>query len=551
MRSPALRRTTLVSALSAAAVLALAVNALAVSGSPIKVGEPLQNGPPAVAVDSAGTAYIAWADTANSGGAGDTVQYCTLPAGATGCAHSGTLTPAGGSGQQVDGVQVLADGSTVVLLADVYGVAHENTPEQEWTSTDGGATFNVVDGGASVADGILNADTAPVNALIVPGTDALGYAWVTAAGNPTFDEFPLSSPPPCSIKTCPAEERFSRLQPASSPSPLGNPRGVLASQLGANPGVLGVYETLGLPGASPCTFSTAYVYGSGDQSATNDYDKYAPGEPDSAWKVPLSPADCEVEYPAVGGGPSGFGVVEDDLTKHSTVYHPFDQTKDTFDKPSVTIADEPEQSASVSQDGAGGIYATYLGGAGGPIRLAYSSNGGATWSGPATINPNKDGSANSLTSSVGSSGQGWAAWKDGGSIIAQPFVATDTQAVSIEGSGSSSGATVTITVKCATSEPCTVTVTITATEVTIVIARAARRKVRRTRTVTLATGKFTIPGKGSKQLALHLTKAGKRLLAREHGHLKATVRVSEKTAGGAELTTRNITITAFKPKHKK
>jgi hypothetical protein len=132
-------------------------------------------------------------------------------------------------------------------------------------------------------------------------------------------------------------------------------------------------------------------------------------------------------------------------------------------------------------------------------------------------------------------------------------VLTVTPAVAIEGSGSSSGTSVTITVDCPSSEPCTVTVTITATEITIVVkkASAARKKIVHKRTITLATGKFTIPGKSSKKLKLNLTKAGKRLLKREHGHLKANVRVSDKTPGGLELTTRTIAIHTVKPKHKK
>jgi hypothetical protein len=73
----------------------------------------------------------------------------------------------------------------------------------------------------------------------------------------------------------------------------------------------------------------------------------------------------------------------------------------------------------------------------------------------------------------------------------------------------------------------------------------------RKRVITLASGKFTIPGKGSKKLKLNLTKAGRRLLKREHGHIKADVRVSDITAGGLELTTRSITIHTIKPKHRK
>ncbi len=423
---PALGRTALVGALAAVAVLALAANALALSGTPIKVAEPVRYGPPAVAVDSAGTAYIAWSNTTGLAHMGYTIEYCALPAGATACAHHGTLIVEGAPEPVVGQVQVLVDGATVVLLAEVYGVHEKYEPVQEWTSTDGGAVFNAVNGGRSVANATINADTGPLNALLVPGTNALGYAFVTAGGPPTFDEFPFTSPPECSLAKCEPGEAFSTLQSEAETilHPLGNLHGSVASRLGTNPGVLGVYETLGKPGCASGSFDTAYVYGSGEQSPANSYD-ISPGKPDSAWRTALAPGDCEAEYVAAGGGPSGLGVVEKDLTRGYTVYHQFNQTSESFEPSTVTIAKEGELDASVSQDGAGGIYVTYLGNASDAIRLAYSSTGGASWTGPATLNPNADLSAGNLVSSVGSGGQGWAVWTDGESVYAQQFVASD------------------------------------------------------------------------------------------------------------------------------
>jgi hypothetical protein len=386
---PALRRSMLAGTLAAVAavlVLAFAASAFALSGIPIKVGEPISTESPAVAVDGSGTAYIAWPDKEHVSEA--TVQYCVLPAGQSACAYTGTLVPSGGPNHYVDRVQVLVDEGTIVVLADVYGVEDEYTPEQEWASTDGGAVFSQVNGGKSVADGILSADTAPLSAVVVPGTDALGYGWDSAAGGfekpfesavPTFDEFPLNSPTTCSIATeamskqfppnCPTEEDFAALQPEGVVDPIKNADGQFASQAGTNPGVLGIFETDNESGPlCPGSFGTAFVYGSGDQSTTapiNSYDKYEPGKPGSAWSGPVAQADCNAEYPAVGGGPSGFGVVEDDLTRNVTVYHQFDQAHEDFDTPYVTIANEFEESPSVSQDGSGGIYVTYTGGYGG------------------------------------------------------------------------------------------------------------------------------------------------------------------------------------------
>jgi hypothetical protein len=420
-------------------VLAFAASALAVSGTPINIGTPYESGPPSVAVNSSGTAYIAWNNekdlppvTTNI------VQYCVLPPGATGCSHTGNLAPAD-SGAYIDGVQVLVDGSTVVILADVYGTAGSQAgdyePEQEWQSTDGGATFSVVNGGLSVADGILSADTGPLNAVVVPGTNELGYGWNSAGGPPTFNAFPLTSPPECSTQKCDGTPipdggpyPFAELEPNTNPDTISNAGGQFAGQDGSTPGVLGIFNTGFSNGPFACMpgSGTAYAYGSGAQSSTNNYN-LSPGTANSAWKVAAAQADCNVDEPAVAGGPSGFGVLENDTAHNNIVYHRFDQTNDTFDTPFATIAaNQGEQSPAVSQDGSGGIYTTFLlGGGGGPISLAYSSNGGTTWTGPATLNPNTDGGAGKVTSSVGPTGQGWVAWIDNGSVYAQQFVASD------------------------------------------------------------------------------------------------------------------------------
>jgi hypothetical protein len=316
----------------------------------------------------------------------------------------------------------------VVVFAEVYSVETGYAPIQEWTSTNAGASFSEVNGLKSVAAGFGSADTSSIGAVVVPGANSRGVGFVTADSAPTFDEFPFSSPPTCAIGDCPAGEHFATLQPGEEHL-LGNEPSVDASQLGANAGVLGVYDILGPSG---CTFGTDYTYASGEQSATNNYD-ISPDSTNSAWKVALSQADCEVDDPAVGGGPSGFGVVEDDLKSNLTIYHRFDPTTDKFDTPRVTIEHETEKQASVSQDGSGNVYATYIGSAP-AIRFAYSSTAGASWLAPETINADTDQTASNLSSAVGSDGHGWATWEDQNSVYAQPFEATTavTQTTSVE-----------------------------------------------------------------------------------------------------------------------
>ncbi len=398
---------------------------------PVKVGTPKESGAPVVAVDAAGDAIVAWANTAGLDGASDFVQYCVLPVGATACTHSGSLTPAD-SAAFIDGVQVLDDGGTLVILADVYGAAGSSAedyePEQEWQSTDDGAVFSIVDGGLSVSSGIIDADTGPLGAVITPGTKALGYGWETADGPPTFSEFPLNSPPECSVAGCAAG--YATLEPASNPDQIGNGGGQFAAQAGSNSGVLGIFATDNTIGPFACSsaqtvpFGTAYAYARGAQSATNNYN-VSPGSADSAWKVAATQADCNVEYPAVDGGPGGFGVLEGNELKGTTVYQRFDQASRSFGTPKVTVARQGMLDPAVSQDGAGGVYATYLYDSNDAISLSYSFNGGTTWSGPATLDANTDLGANHVTSSVNADGQGWAAWIDSGSVYAESFTAQD------------------------------------------------------------------------------------------------------------------------------
>ena len=563
----AARRGALINTLATAGALVFAANALAVSGKPINVGTPYEVGQLATAVDSSGTGYVVWSNTKDLPPTTvNVVQYCVLPAGATSCKYSGTLAPAD-NGAYIDNVQVLADGTTIVILADVYGTsgssAGDYVPEQEWQSTNGGATFTIVNGGLSVADGILSADTGPLSAVVVPGTNVLGYGWESAASfvpnvgaAPTFDEFPLTTPPECSTTTCPSDELYSVLEPNTNPDQISNPAGSqYASQLGTNPGVLGIFSTLFSNGPLACApgDGTAYVYGSGDQSASNSYDSSSPAGAGSAWKVLTAQADCNVDNFAVAGGPSGFGVLEENTANHNIVYHKFNQATESFaGTPYVTIAaNQGESDPAVSQNGAGGVYATFLlGGGGGPITLSYSGNGDTTWT-TGTLNPNTDLGANDLTSSVGPTGQGWAAWTDNGSVYAQQFDKADAVAAAVGGSATSNGKTVTVPVSC-TSTPCTFTITITATETVVVKASVARKRTKtRKETITLASGTFTIHHSGSNKLGVRLTKKGKQLLVADHGHLKASILLADKTPAGLQKITGTLKITTAKPKHKK
>ncbi|HEX3690064.1 MAG TPA: hypothetical protein VHV28_10205 [Solirubrobacteraceae bacterium] len=557
-RTAVARRALLTYALAAMAALALCANALA-AGKAVAVGSPLTDNPPSAAVSSSGDALIAWNNDKGVAGATNFVQYCVLPVGATACSHSGSLSPADGA-TNIDGVHVLVDGGTMVILADVFGAQGNNaadyTPEQEWQSTDGGATWTLVNGGLSVATGIIDADTGPLSAVIVPGTNVLGFGWDTAGSSaPTFNAFPLVGPPECSVATCPAG--FATLEPATNPDQIGNPFGQFAAEAGAQPGVLGVFDTNFTNGPLGCpvqfSFGTAYVYGSGNQSASNSYN-ISPGSPGSAWKVPVTQADCNVENPGVGGGPSGFGVLETNEANSTTAYHRFNATTMAFDTPLVTVATQSELDAALAQDGAGGIYGTYLlDGAGGPINLSYSADGGKSFA-SGVLQADTDGHDANVTNGVNGAGQGWVAWTNNGSVFAQSFQAADAVSPATVSSGATdNGSTVTLNVTCA-SFPCTITITLTAPETVVVSAHtaavAAKKGRKKTKIVTLGKGRFTITKGGAKKLAVKLSGAGKKLLAAKHGHIKIGAAISETVEKHTSLTKRTLNLTIKPPKKK-
>jgi hypothetical protein len=548
-----MRRMVLGSALTVGLLLLGAPSALA-AATPVNIGTPFESGSPSVAVESNGDAVVAWANTKDLSGATDFVQYCVVPVTATACAESGNLQPADGA-SHVDDVTTLIDGSSIVIQADVYGATTADyEPVQEWVSTDGGATFTQPNAGESVAWDDSSGVEEPVNGVMIPG-GSLGFGFDPAAGVPTFHDYPLTSPTECSSVTtsCPV----ATLEPSSNPDQISNAGGNFASD---STGVMGIFNTdftngpLGCSDASTVPFGTAFVYGTGAESATNDYN-ISPGQTNSAWQTAVTQGDCNVEYPAVGGGPSGFGVLESNDLTGQTVYHRFDPTTHSFDAAEATVSTTGEQQPAVSQDASGGVYATYLsGGIGGPISLSYSYDGGTTWTGPNTLSTESAGGVGGLTSDVNGAGQGWAAWTLDGSVYAQSFTAIDAiLPPTVPANGTSNGSAVTVRVTCA-SYPCTIAITLTGPETVTINAseRVAEKKIkRRTKTVTLGKGTFRLKTKGSHKLSVKLSKAGRRYMAKHHGKVKLGVTLSEKLASGTVLTKRTLTVRLTKPKHHK
>ncbi len=207
---------------------------------------------------------------------------------------------------------------------------------------------------------------------------------------------------------------------------IGNLGGQFAAQRTGSSGVLGVFVADPGPGSSPCPLSAraalVYAFAPIASSTTTAELNTTSGGAGSPWHA-LAEADCTGTSPAVGGGPSGLGLLETDVavTGDAVQYRAFSPASG-FGNP-VTVANgEQGLDATLSQDGKGGIYATWLDGTTG-VDFAYSSNRGADWTAPKILfsNSGDPGGIGSLASAVNASGQAWAVYAAGGREYAQEF----------------------------------------------------------------------------------------------------------------------------------
>jgi hypothetical protein len=106
----------------------------------------------------------------------------------------------------------------------------------------------------------------------------------------------------------------------------------------------------------------------------------------------------------------------------------------------------------------------------------------------------------------------------------------------------STGTTVTFTVTCASA--CTETITITVPSAsTASVASKKAKKPKKSKPVTIASGKFTSKKGGKHRLTLKLTSQGKILLKKDHGRLKTTLLLSDKTKHGTFKSSQKLKIT--------
>jgi len=296
----------------------------------------------------------------------------------------------------------------------------------EYVSSNGGTSFTLQTHAVSWApesDGTAG----PIVPLL--GGD-FGAGYVTPNSNPAFQANSLSSPSDDSEGNAAS---YATLNPApASAYTVGNLGGEFASQVTGSTGVLGVFEAQTGTGNSPCPSSApaalVYAYAPITASTTIAQLNTTTGGSGSPWEA-LAEVDCDGINPAVGGGPSGLGLLETDIsTTPETIQYRGFSPASGFAAPVTVASDEQGGDPVLSQDGTGGIYATWLDGGTG-VDLAYSSTAGASWTGPDTLSSNSGDPSEigSLASAVNGSGQGWAVYAANGTEYAQEFDKSDAE----------------------------------------------------------------------------------------------------------------------------
>ncbi|MBE2314510.1 hypothetical protein DVA67_000870 [Solirubrobacter sp. CPCC 204708] len=236
------------------AVLAFFALAGGASAAPFAVGT---GDTPAVAVDSAGTAYIAW----NGADAQDTPQFCRLPRGATACDVALTLPITPGT-ISTSRPHVSLLGGRVSVLVWRTGQAVGIT---QYVSTDGGASFTarVVGGNVPIHE---SADGPGDTVSVVTDADGRGGL---------FQNVPLSGGSATPIATLDAERPY--------------------------------YGAVGLDGANPVTvFGTAL----GDQVRFRRYLGTGDINVAANWSEPVEIGYAT--YPRLAGGPFGLTMLAGD-----------------------------------------------------------------------------------------------------------------------------------------------------------------------------------------------------------------------------------------------
>jgi hypothetical protein len=347
VRSPALAIAILIAGL----LLVAPVGASA--ATPLTIGAGHK---PGVAVDAAGTAYIAWYGPESNT---TSLNFCRLPRGAAACDVTTTIAA---PGTTLSRPFVTVDGATVRVVSYRYGLTGVRFDQiWEFTSADGGATF---DAGHPVG-------IAPFDEAVRGPGDTLTVTTNAESTGLAVQNVPLDG------------------------TDAGDSQAILSADHPYN-------GTVGLAGP---TMVAVFA----DASSNAQVRTSAGALNDAAtWTPPIDIGYAD--YPRLAGGPSGLFLLSGTLENALTV-RKFNGS--TFG-PAVKIADAGDDAqAHLTEDATGRLHAVFAHNTAAGLELDYSSSdNGTSWqSGPLLTQTNATQGIGALRAAIAPDHLGVTAWE--------------------------------------------------------------------------------------------------------------------------------------------
>jgi len=391
---------------------------------PSSVTIPLGTGNtlPVTAYDSStNTSYVAWVNDA-----GNAIDLCVV-VGTTSCngdgkpilLHDATAGPlSGGFTYSSARILIMPTTDQVVVLGDIAGMpsaaqAAIDPPGYStgsgvvaWASAAGGAAFASASQGIAYGGKLLVASMDLSGGATAPSSTVIAVA-ESNTYQTSFTDFTLTSPAPATLVDPSPSGNFSQ-------GPDGDSGGLASIPANSTTGsatVVGVAlgsGVKGCPSSAILDVGWGTATGSLSQSATT-----GSLDDQSTWsKKGYVVLSCAANSAELVSGPSGIGELDQEGpglasgTKISWIYRHFNPATSSWDPPVQITGDEATNSlaggdeASFSEDPTGGLYATWADHRG--LVLAYSSDGGTSWSVPLStgIGPD-DNTGNYVVQGVG------------------------------------------------------------------------------------------------------------------------------------------------------
>lgn len=546
--------------LLAATIAALAgFTGAARASAPIALDGPQNGNDPLVVHDPVGGAtFVAWSDPQGSVGG---IELCVLPAGASRCAGgapvllnvSATQNPVitGDNTIGLGGLVVLPGGNVVVIGTPV------SNGSVAWESTPDGASFESPGQGLQNGGGFIS----PVSLFYTfgnaVGLNATDVGLLDDYGD-SFSDSPYAGPESPPIVAANSNQGNGGLYPRKAQDTSGPEIGAEPAPAPAAPGteiVVGVGDNFAGPNTTlpGCVNSAGTGYGLSVGAISGA--SGAAGTLNAAGMSGYARLACSAANPVIAsGGADGMGVLENEGSgisgagsSYSLDYRPFVATAfgGGFGGP-VQLAKltGAADDVDVVDDAGTGVYAMWSEDG---LHLDYSADGGKTWDGAVVVPEPKTGVIDDPVIAGVSGGEVRLAFDNnpgpGDETFLQVVDAVPTPAPALPSTGTTTATGASFTITCAPGSTCAGTTTITVPKVAPKAAVIARAKA-----IVLGKAKFSIKAGTKGLVKVHLNKAGKRLVAADHGRFTAKVLIADRFGGHTLDHSRSLTFTPGKRK---